>query len=111
MTNDLIRLSKDTIDELFSSHDHQSEIWEKLYEIALLSPDWSRIEKVNGYPCVSEETNEYLFEKFIQFDKMHHPEVLAGGLWMNNGFSSYKAEDVPDWMIDTSQVDIVYKGR
>ena len=25
--------------------------------------------------------------KAIEFDKLHHPEVMNGGLWMNSGFS------------------------
>lgn len=39
------------------------------------------------------------------FDQKHHPGVMPGGLWMNNGFRA--SQDVPEWHVTTRNVEIV----
>lgn len=104
--NELIPLSKETIDNIFRNETekdkpHQSNILIALYK--LVYSNWDRISKLNGYPSVNPETQEYLFTKFIQFDKKHHPNVLNGGLFMNNGFSSNK--EIPIWHIKPCEAE------
>lgn len=107
-----IDLSKEIIDNLFieelkEDKPYQGHILVKLYKLAF--KDYENIEKINGWPNIGKDTSAYLFEKFIQFDKKIHPEIFAGGLWLNNGFSW--DNDMPNWVIDSSKCEIVYKVK
>jgi hypothetical protein len=42
---------------------------------------------VGGFPRVCKATGEYI-KKFIEFDRYHHPNVINGGLWLNNGWGT-----------------------
>ena len=102
-----IQLTKETINEIFDLHNHQAQVCLHLYRIAF--PKWDAIKSLNGYPTVSETTNKYIMGKFIELDQKNHPDVLAGGLWMNKGFSTYNPDkQVNDWEIDLSRVQIEY---
>jgi len=96
-TSKVMPIPKETIDEIFKRNDessdpHQATVIVELYKMVV--HDWDRITKIDGWPIVSKETNEYLFRKFMDFDEKHHPTVLKSGLWMNNGFSTI-ADSVP----------------
>ena len=106
----MIQLSKEIIDQLFEYelkevNPHQSNILIKLYKIAY--PNYDNIEKIENWPTIGKETSTYLFDKFIQFDKRIHANVMAGGLWMNSGFSW--DDSMPNWIIDNSKCIIKYK--
>ena len=73
------------IQSIFSMHDHQQFVMADLYKLVL--PDWDNIQKVEGYPEAGRELSIFISEQFIQFDRKHHPECMAGGAWMNTGFS------------------------
>lgn len=79
-------LEKQEIDEIFEKANHQAEIVLALYH--KVHPDLDKIQRLEGYPRVSRELSTYLFEKFIEFDRKNHPDVMAGGMWMNKGFST-----------------------
>lgn len=85
-------LDKEQIDLCFD-HEHQSDILFSLYRLVydgstVNRPAWAIIEKVDGWPKLGREAWDYICEKFIVHDrKHHHPDVVAGGLWLNNGFS------------------------
>ena len=105
-----ISLSKEKIDAIFETElnnqePHQQNILIALYKVVF--PNWTDIEKINGYPSTSRETNEYIFNKFIQFDRMFHPQIMNGGLWLNNGFSSLD-ETIPNWVV--KPCEIILKG-
>jgi len=93
------------IDGCLEGCNHQMEVWEKLYRIAL--PMFDEITHITNWPSVSEETYMYISRKFIEFDKVHHPEVLFGGLWMNSGFAI--ATRIADWRIDLNTCKIEMK--
>ena len=78
-------LEKKEIDEIFERATNQYEACLALYH--KVHPDYDKIKKLEGYPRVGKELHTYLFQKFIEFDSLHHPGVLAGGLWLNKGFS------------------------
>src|SRR5210317_1462711 len=87
----VINLPKKVIDEIFerssnSAIPHQADVIVELYRLVI--PVWDEVKKIDGWPIVTKKTSEYLFRKFMDFDDKHHPTVLRGGLWMNNGFSS-----------------------
>lgn len=98
-------LDKEKVDLLFEEEKDQADVLVKLYK--MVYPDWDRIEKINGFPTISKETNEYIFDKFFAFDKKYHGEVFMGGLWLNNGFSSLEGQDLS--FMEVRPVDVVYK--
>ena len=73
------------IQSIFSKHDHQKNIMVDLYKLVL--PDWEKIEKIEGYPEAGRELSIFISKQFMQFDRKHHPDCMAGGAWMNTGFS------------------------
>jgi hypothetical protein len=68
-----------------------------LYRTVL--PDWDRIEKLNGWPSCNKNTWKYIAKRFMEFDSHHHPECVAGGAWMNTGFSTLAGDELPDWKV------------
>lgn len=80
-----ITLDKKRIDEIFEQHDHQADVLIAIYREVY--PNWNEIESLTGYVSISQEGWKHICQKFIEFDQEHHPDVLAGGLWMSNGFS------------------------
>jgi len=99
----LIKLDKKTIDNIFEKAQHQQDYVIGLYKIAF--PNWSKIKQVHGYPTIHPKTNEYIFGKAIEFDKKHHPNIVNGGLWLNNGFSTIEKVE-KEWAIDTSMARV-----
>lgn len=91
------RVSKEDIDACFDGAVSQKEVAARLYK--LVFPDWDSIVKIEGWPKCSAATNKYIFDKFIEFDRIHHPEALGGGLWMNSGWGTAEMED---WVVDTT---------
>jgi len=89
----IVRLKKELLEALFENHTHQTEVIVAIYNMVF--PDWDKIKKIHGWPKISNMANEFFFDKFIAFDKKHHPNVFNGGLWLNNGFSS--DENVEGW--------------
>jgi len=104
------KITMEMIDACFEGKDHQVNVAVDLYKI--IFPDWEKIEKVEGWPTVDKETvQRHIFRKFQEFDRKHHPEVMQGGLWLNNGFSTLEAErlGVGEWEYDRSEVALIYK--
>ena len=99
-----IPLTKEVIDQVFKEAEHQSDYTLGLYGIAYPTV-WERVEKVNGFPSISHVTAEYIMEKAMEFDRKHHPRVMNGGLWLNNGFSTLD-ETVPDWVVHPCDVTL-----
>jgi hypothetical protein len=97
-------LSKDTIDTIFEMANEQGEYWLRLYNYAI--PNWSTVFFINGYPKVNPETAEYIFGKAIEYDKVHHPDVLSGGLWLDYGFGV--GENIEPWTVQYDEDDVYY---
>ena len=66
-------------------------------------PVWDKIVKLDGWPECSKETWTAIAEMFVKFDRQHHPDVLPGGAWMNNGFSGHN-EDLKKWEVKACPV-------
>ena len=77
---------KERIRIIFDEHEDQAEALSEIYKLAF--PDWDRIYRIHGYPEAGNELWKFICREFIKFDQEHHPNVFAGGIWMNNGFSS-----------------------
>jgi hypothetical protein len=102
----MIKLLPDKIDEFFEGKDHQADVLIELYKWVF--PKWDDIESIDGWPKISEKTSLYICQKFMDFDKIHHPNVMNGGLWLNKGFSvDYDLNQ--DWVVYTDNCQIDYK--
>ena len=95
-------LEKEKIDEVFETAQEQADYIIGLYRLAL--PSWPPPEKLNGWPKVNKKTWEYICQKAMEFDRKHHPDVFAGGLWISVGFSA--DDTVPPWHVDVSHLNI-----
>ena len=73
----IVSLPRKRIDELFEGAEHQAEPLIALYRIAL--PNWDDIESLDGYPAVSDTTWKHISRKFMELDRIHHPDCLQGG--------------------------------
>jgi len=85
------------LNKCFVGAEHQRDYIIRLYSLALAPYEWEDIAQIEGWPVVSDWTNKYLFSRAMECDKKLHPDVLAGGAWMNSGFSVSK--DVGPWQI------------
>ncbi|MBF0231264.1 MAG: hypothetical protein HQK63_17000 [Desulfamplus sp.] len=91
------------IDKIFEEATYQNECLVNIYKI--IFPNWSRIDKIHGYPVVGCKLWLYICKKFIEFNAKHHPEC-TNGIWLNNGFSSSRT--LKNWEIDMSQCSVTY---
>ena len=101
----MIKIDMKEIENLFDKHDNQYEVLIDIYRVAF--PDWDDIHEIAGSPTVSTKTWQDICALFIDFDKEHHPTVLAGGIFLNRGFDS--RPDMEDGMIDVSSLNVEYK--
>jgi len=83
-------LTQDQIDEIFDSAETQADYIIGLHKAALAAHniDWDDIKQLDGYVRISPEGGAYLFDRAIRWDRRHCPGLLAGGGWLNRGFSS-----------------------
>jgi hypothetical protein len=71
-------------------------------------PEYDIVKKLDGYPKFSKNFNKKMFDFITNYDKIRNASLpydkqyMAGGIWLNNGFSSID-ETVPD---DTIIVDM-----
>jgi hypothetical protein len=42
----------------------------------------------------------------MDIDKVHHPNVVAGGCWMNSGFSTMHGAQLRDWEVSLQGVEV-----
>ena len=102
---DTIKLNRDEVEELFRVSTNQVEVILGLYRMVF--SNWDDVIKVDGYPKINEWTNRKLFNLFIEFDHKHHPDVMAAGLWLNNGFSQLDVGDsLTDWEVEPCGVEL-----
>jgi hypothetical protein len=98
---------KEKIDEIFENSENQAQVIIAIY--CLFIPDWDNIALIRNWPSIGYELSQHIWTSFMKFDRENHPNVLAGGLWMNSGFSENKK--LPPWEIDLSTCEIIYKEK
>jgi len=83
-------LTQDQIDEIFASAKTQADYIINLHKAALAAHNisWDDIKQLDGYVRISPDGGAYLFDRAIHWDRRHCPGLLAGGQWLNRGFSS-----------------------
>lgn len=100
-----MKLNREEIEKVFEQNTNQGDVLIDLYRMVF--PDWDSIKQLEGYPTIGKDLWQYICQLFINFDKQYHKAVMAGGCWMNTGFSSN--ETITDNSVDLSGVKIVYK--
>lgn len=101
------RLNMDQIDKIFREAQTQDDYVLGLFKQVI--PCWDDVERVAGYPLVSEKTNKYIFKWAMKWDAEHKTGTVQGGAWMNYGFGTDQKGIVPDWIVDFSAIDVVMK--
>jgi len=99
-----VNISPIDVEHVFASSKHQKEALIKLYKMVV--PEWDNIVKMNCFPECNDVTWRLICEKFIEFDRIHHPEVLAGGCWLNHGFG-VSTNIMLDWFIYIADTDAI----
>jgi len=92
------------IESLFENFEHQSDVLGGIYRLVL--PDWDRIDKIIYSPKVGKRFWRWICQLFIEFDRIHHPDVFKGGIWFNQGFSS--DGNLSDWEISFKECDVTF---
>ena len=69
--------------------------------------NWDEIAKIEGHPKIGLAFWTFVWHRFLDFDRMFHPEVMAGGAWLNWGFSCDRK--LGDWKVDISNCTIERK--
>jgi len=99
-----MKLDKDKVMLLFSVLEHQADILIHIFK--MVYPNWDDIEKVEGWPTCSRETSRIIMQKFMDFDRVYHGGVMAGGLWFNSGFSTLEGEGMELWEVRPAPVSL-----
>lgn len=98
----MINLNPATVRKIFEESKDQHEVLIGLYR--LVFPYWDQITELKGYPSISDRTWEEIAELSIAFDRIHHPDVIAGGNWMNRGFAI--DDTLHDWIISLASCEV-----
>lgn len=105
-----MELFPESIDHVFAVHSHQADVFVGLHKLiyngsAEDRPPWDLIKKLEGYPVMGKALSQYIWEKFLAFDKIHHPEVYTGGLWFNSGWATEKSME--EWAVEPAPVTLL----
>lgn len=90
--------------QLAETVDHQQDFVLAFYR--RVYPDWDHISQIDGYPSISDNLYCFMSRLCQQVDRRCHPNVLAGGLWMNKG-PSIDRNLAPD-EIDLNTAKVTY---
>ena len=95
-----VKLKKEDVERLFDECTHQADVVIGLYR--MVYPEWDFIEKMEGFPKVNYKTGLTLMNWFMEFDRIHHSNVMNGGCWMNHGFGTDEklSDRTPDWQVE-----------
>ena len=97
---------KSRIMAIFEKSNHQEQVLVGLYRMVF--PDWDRISKIHGYPEAGDDLWKFICQQFQTFDRVHHPDCMAGGSWMNTGFSVN--HNLDDWEIGFDNCTVQYSN-
>ncbi len=71
--------------------------------------DWDRIGRIDGHPRCSEELSKFVFDLAIQWDRVNCRNVVAGGAWMNYGWSS-RGAGTTGWEVTTAPATVLLEA-
>ena len=95
------------IQEIFDKSGDQGEALLRLY--MLFIPEFESVVSIGLWPECGKMLHQFIFERFIAFDCIHHPEVMPGGLWLNKGFTL--DEKLMNWEVNLDNCGIMYQER
>ncbi len=98
---------KAQIKTFFEKHDHQNKVIIDIYRMVF--PDWDKIKAIKGYPETGDELWKFICGLFQTFDREHHPDCLAGGAWMNWGFSTNTK--LGPWEVNFENCSVTYHSK
>ena len=101
-----IRLTEAAVQACFENQTHQAEVLIGIYR--LVFREWDDIEQIDGWPSVNDRTWKAIARMFMDLDKVHHPNVMAGGCWMNSGFSTMHGAKLRDWEVSLQGVKVLW---
>ena len=107
-----VTLTKEQIDKIFDEATHQADYVLGLYKSVV--KEWDQIQDMNQFPYCHPKLNEYLFDKAIKFDRQHHPNVISGGAWMNNGFGGAEIKNdltLGEWDVKYDPAKLIFKNK
>jgi hypothetical protein len=99
-----VKLNPEAVKEIFKVAQSQSDYIIGIYKMVL--PSWDNIKTIDGWPSVNENTWKDISRMAREFDHAHHDDCIAGGLWMNKGFSTARGKDLPDWEVSMEGVTL-----
>jgi hypothetical protein len=91
-----VRLTEEQIDACFEDTTDQCDVLLRLYRLIL--PDWDEITSMDGWPSCNERTWKGIARRFVAFDQAH-TDAMAGGLWLNRGFTTSHGETLQDGVV------------
>lgn len=103
----LVRLTDEQLDGVFERAEDQGDALIGIYKLVL--PDWDDISSISGHPSCNEKTWKDICQRFFKLDAAKHPECLAGGLWLNRGFSTSHGETLADGVVSLKGCTITLK--
>ena len=98
-----VRITQEAVEAIFEAAQSQEDYLVGIYK--LVFPNWDQIEKVNGWPSCNEHTWKAICRMAMDWDQKH-VSSLAGGAWMNNGFSTGEGKNLPNWAVKTCPVTL-----
>jgi hypothetical protein len=93
---------REQIEKIFKESQHQEEVVNALYKFFI--PGWESVKEIEGWPSAGYQLSSLIWQRFIEFDRRHHPDCVAGGAWLNFGFK--ENPDLDDWQVDLSTCTI-----
>lgn len=105
-------ISEQEINACFEGKEHQMDVLSALYRLVYDGssserPSFDDVATVQGWPQTNDNVSMYIMRKFADFDAVHHPEVINGGLWLNNGFSTLDNDDLGEWEVRPAPVKLI----
>lgn len=102
-------LDEKVIDRIFERAESQAEYMAGLYRMVF--PRWDEIKEVKGWPAVSADTWKAICRKCMDWDTKKVPHVMAGGAWLNQGFTSSGEPPLNLWEVDLSTCEVTFETK
>lgn len=94
-------LKEKDVDRVFAEAKTQEDYIFGLHRLVI--PNWDDVEQLEGFVYINGKTSKELFERCMQWDKMHEIKTMHGGAWFNWGFSGGGLE-LADWEYEIPKV-------
>jgi len=104
----IVKIDPEAVKTIFDQAQHQADALIEFYRL-VFKERWDDIATMERWPSVSPNTWKDICRLAMDLDKRLHPNVVQGGLFMNQGPST--AEGLKDWQVDISTCEVTYKNE